>query len=130
MTTASAAALVVVYQTLTHPLLLLVKSNRGWGLPQAECSDALRTRLLQTLFPRNATFQDMPAAVKTFNQGDQPVSYQLTFSNTDALNPYVDCPEWTDARWASYEEAFHIGQVSQEEALQWAERTLKKHLTV
>ena len=123
------SGIVVAYQSLSRPQILLVKSSLGWGMPvgaESETSAALLARVKNTLFAPKASLELVTGPRKTFASEGVEVVFELAIAESDELREYVDSEDWLAAKWASFEEAFYIIHASQENPLKWCQRGLKK----
>jgi hypothetical protein len=121
--------IVVAHHSLSRPQILLVKTNSGWAMPTAaDCANTslLLARIRGTLFAKDAPLELVDGPRKQFAGLAGTVVFELAISRTDQLREYIESDEWHAARWASFEEAFHIIAPYQEAPLKWCERGLRK----
>lgn len=124
----SAFDTVAVLAILAHSndvKVLLVKNNKEWGFPRVQgnptnTAEDAATALKPLVYTANL------AETGIVNDHENSRAY-LYLSDSDALYLPADCP-WDDARYATFEEAFHIVGPTDESLLAWTERTVKKAL--
>ena len=116
--------------------VLLVRPARQdahWVLPSAlegedirEFFDAVRA----ALFSSRSSVEQVAGAFKTLNTPSGACTFHLVRAAHAEINPQFDSDRFFDARWASFEEAFHVSAASMEGALRWAERQSRKYLAL
>jgi len=115
----------------TLRILLVRPTGPGahWIMPQAkggESEEGLFSALRQDLFSPKSLLEPIVEANKTLTTADGKQPFQLVRVVRGDINPQFESERYLDARWASFEEAFHISSGHNETVLRWAERLSKK----
>lgn len=124
-------ALIVTPLSSAIPLILLVKTKAGWGVPvgsEGEDVSALISQVRSDLLhPANA-LEIASGFHKTLHPDSHELELTIAICNTEELRPFLDCDAWFDARFTSFEEASYIIHPSQVKVLHWCERVVPKAL--
>lgn len=99
--------------------VLLLKGNSGWELPvlQEASAELALESVKRKLFLKDLSFT---GEQKTFGA----IPYHFVSIDTEDVTlqlPYTGF--WRFGRFASFEEAWHIGRASQENVILWAEKS-------
>jgi hypothetical protein len=112
--------------------ILLVRSvgveGKPWELPESaagEHADRLLERIKGELFPP-AHVDFASSLYKTFATSAGERTFYLTVATAAEITPYLQSRRPVDARWASFEEAFHIARLDLEKVLRWTEHNAER----
>lgn len=108
----------------TEGRILLLKGNTGWELPvvQESSVNGAVESLCRKLHLKELTLQEQK---RSFG----PIHFQ--FAKLDTSERTLSLPHtgfWRFGRFASFEEAWHIGRATQENILGWAEKSVAERL--
>jgi hypothetical protein len=116
------------------PKVLLVRHHPHcayWELPETrdgESPGQLLAHLRDDCLP--ATNIDLlPDVFKVFATEAGDCSFHIAVANSVEVTPYFISRRALDARWASFEEAFHIARLDLAGVLRWSERNALKALS-
>ena len=126
------AGLVVALQSSSRVEILLLRTRLGWGMPVGASGEpvaALLTRVQASILVPGISLSLVTGPRKDFDSALGRVTYELAVTGQATLRPYLNSDDWRDARFASFDEAFHIIQKDQDDVLKWAERGMKKSFT-
>jgi hypothetical protein len=121
--------LIIVKNGPPHQVVIVQDTQRRWSLPYAPreldakvFAEAVRKELnLGVLTP----LEDLVKEI-TNEEGVVLARYHLLQADSEnmEINPYSEV--WLTAKWATFDEAFHVVRSDQEEISTWAERQAKK----
>lgn len=121
--------LVLVRRQPNGSRILLVRTApaTAWELPVcvngegvAELLDVLKRELLPT-----ANFIPVEDETRIQNGSNGRINFHLVGADAD-LPPYFESDRFIDARWAGFEEAWHIVRGDLGAVLRWSKRSLHK----
>lgn len=110
------------------PKILMVRSASGWEYPTLpgvtgaeQIAEALRERL-------HLELPTLPLGALHVDTVDNNSAWRFYLGVASGCQCYLNgvTPNWTDARWTSLDEAFHIVKGTQDPVRIWAERHLRK----
>ena len=97
--------------------------------PRFQMRLSLLTRVQASILVPGISLSLVTGPRKDFDSALGRVTYELAVTGQATLRPYLNSDDWRDARFASFDEAFHIIQKDQDDVLKWAERGMKKSFT-
>lgn len=121
--------LIIVKSGPPHQVVIVQDTQRRWGLPYAARElklevflDAVRKELS---LDGVSSLEDL---VKEATGEDGSVTARFHLLQADSENLELNpCSEvWLSAKWATFDEAFHVIRTEHEDASTWAERQIKK----
>lgn len=133
MDTIEQVGLALVRPLATDSKVLLVRTaNSNWALPitaEGETLQQLLEMIKTDLLPSSAAIDVRNELLKHFEVKEGNVPFQLAAVDAD-LNPYFESERYIDARWASFDEAFHIARLDLEAVVRWSERQAQKQFEI